>query len=190
MWLLPSGKQLGDDAKCLQAIQWQELGRKTWAHHYIMVPILDSCIQTGLYLWANDVCDVIKVYLALEIVSGLVLNYLVNSDYGLFECIPSVFCKKQKKYSCQVTDTLEQKENKRLMLLNMTCQLPNQIIFNENNNNNYIFKTLQEKLQCLIFHKKMFFNIFNGRQKIIIWHIWENILTSKLYLGLLGGKEK
>lgn len=37
------------------------------------------------YRWANDVCDLINVYSVLEIVSGLVLNYFVNSDFGLFE---------------------------------------------------------------------------------------------------------
>lgn len=37
------------------------------------------------YRWANDVCDLINVYSVLEIVSGLVLNYFVNSDFSLFE---------------------------------------------------------------------------------------------------------
>lgn len=41
--------------------------------------------KQGFYLWANDVCDLINVYSVLEIISGLVLNYFVNSDVGLFE---------------------------------------------------------------------------------------------------------
>lgn len=71
-------------------------GRKSSAHLFVTIAILNSCVEIGHHRWANHVRHLINVYSVLEIFSGLALNYFVNSDFGLCELQCFHLMKKKK----------------------------------------------------------------------------------------------